>query len=281
MPIPRTTFEIWHQGWDALPKQFYENVKALHRLNPEWEHVKLADADLRRECYAYSRACGQTYDNFQIMHQKIDFGRYATLFNRGGMSIDVDMIPLKPLDDLPGLDGNDCIMSFGPGSPVENWIATGFKLPHFVNNAAIACVPNSKVMKYLIDSIIDKVRKMEPSPPPKEKSFEAAYLVGVTTGPLSVTEILFDKFFPPDLLLMDHQYLEPCSGVDVHCRPTSKSIVNHANFLSWLPDYIREIFRAYYFVKPALLYLAAGLALWLAWPRISGIFQNTTKKNRG
>ena len=97
--IPKNIFQVWFQGEKNLSnKNFQQNVINWKVLNPEWNYHFVTDAELRTSCKSYSDKCLQTYDNFSVLHQKIDFGRYVLLYLHGGLYVDMDMYAFRSLD---------------------------------------------------------------------------------------------------------------------------------------------------------------------------------------
>ncbi len=99
--IPFISHQFWYQSLHHLPKKYAKQRETLMAMNSEYEHMLWDHAALRRECARYGDRCLAKYDSFCYLHQRVDLGRYVVLYNHGGISVDMDVISLKPLS-IPG-----------------------------------------------------------------------------------------------------------------------------------------------------------------------------------
>src|SRR5271166_3819149 len=99
--IPKIIHSIWFQGWDSLPEKYYENIASVGRHNPDWQYIKWDSESIRNLIRGLGDDYLQKYDDFKVMHQKIDFGRYAIIYAHGGVSVDTDVFALKGFDETP------------------------------------------------------------------------------------------------------------------------------------------------------------------------------------
>jgi mannosyltransferase OCH1-like enzyme len=255
MNVPLITHQIWYQGWDKLPDKFKENVRQLEELNPEFSHMKWNATSLREECAKISEKLATKFDSFPHMIQKIDLGRYVVLYNYGGVSVDTDMKPFKPLKKTPGLLGHDFIIS-ASAFPVN--------LIGGVNNALIMTKKNHPILLDIITSIMDKEDNASNYFP---KEFDIIF----STGPLSF--YWFTYKHRKDIHILPNQYFEPCFSMDPFCSPGSDTIMDHKHELSWFNEGTRLlsqlIFIGIYFTLYIGLPLLVILIIWLYIVRFS------------
>jgi len=230
MTIPKITHQTWMQGWNNLPEKFQENVEGLHELNPEYKHMRWDEESLRQECLKYSRACMNKYNSFEYLHSKVDFGRYVVLYNYGGISVDTDMVSLRPIRDTPGLEDSEFFISelSYPGNLV------GLK-----NNAVILCVPNHPIMKECIERIIKDTRT------PSDFKAKEEY-VNETTGPIFIGKLVAE--YNDSVETMKYKYYEPCSPKDPYCKIPDDAIMDHQHELSWTSNTYKFLIWLMYFI---------------------------------
>ena len=213
--IPKVTHQIWFQGWDELPFKYRSCTEKLRELNPGWTHMKWDEKLLRLECEKIG--VQDKFDGFTDMIQKIDFGRYVVLFNYGGISVDCDVEPLRPLEKIPGLDRYDLIVSKNPLNKIENIITTNGLARDLVvvNNATVCCSQGHQIMRRLIDFLV------------ANESWNEDRLVDtqLKTGPLILS--VFFKQFLDDILVLDSDIFEPFGNVN------SRTVLNHLYDQSW------------------------------------------------
>jgi mannosyltransferase OCH1-like enzyme len=206
----------------------------LHKFNPDWTHQKWDEAQLRSACEEYGPECVKRFDSYEHFIQKVDFGRYVILFLYGGVTVDCDMEPLRPLSAVPEIDFSPLILGKSNDSKFETSVISFGQIKNdnwFVNNGFIACQAGNSDMKRLIETCIQDNTK-------REDYLSHAYFVSATTGPIRVSTVLKDcnmTILYPDLV--DYEY------------PTEKTIFIHNHELSWTGDVNALIFKGYLFVK--------------------------------
>jgi mannosyltransferase OCH1-like enzyme len=232
MLAPKITHQIWMQGWDVLPEKFYENVRGLHALNPEFQHMQWTDATLRAECAALGPTYLAKYDSFIHMISKVDFGRYVVLYRYGGISIDTDMEPLRPLHETPGVNEYDFILSASS--------IMGSSLLNTVNNALFIVVPEHPIMKFILDTIVGEPESWI------TRSLHKELFVQMTTGPCFLNYILYK--YRDTIHVLDNMYFEPSV-------PTDKSIMNHNHELSWMSPFSAFVVKHWFMLFVSLVSL--------------------------
>lgn len=215
--IPKITHQIWLQGWDKLPEKYQENVRLLSEMNPDFEHKRWDENSLRTECAKLGKPYVDKFDSFEHFITKVDFGRYVVLYNYGGISIDTDMKPLRPLRNIPGLESEEFIISKSAEPQFYN--------SNFLINASIITVPGHHITKEIIDTIVSSQRR------------QSDYLifemyVSLETGPVMVNKIM--KNHHDKIRILEHIYLEPCFSSDPFCKVHEDAIMDHQHAGSWV-----------------------------------------------
>jgi mannosyltransferase OCH1-like enzyme len=230
MRAPAIVHQIWFQGWDKRPAKYEQYVQDFRRMNPDFEFKTWDETSLREECAKLGPVYVQCFDELELMITKIDFGRYVVLYNYGGISIDMDMKPLRPLRDTPNLE-HDFIISY---------LAFPYNIANAVNNAVIICTPNHFVMKGIIDEITYAEK------PTLSASVCKELYVQRTTGPAVIKNIL--KRYQNAIFYLDNKYFEPCLSYNPYCKPTPDSIADHKHELSWVTSYLVDILKLFFVI---------------------------------
>jgi inositol phosphorylceramide mannosyltransferase catalytic subunit len=253
MPISKITHQIWLQGWDKRPPKFEENITSLHTLNPDWIHMNWDEAKILDELKKLGPEYTARYNAFEKIIQKVDFARYAILHNYGGVSIDLDMKALKPLDETPHVHDADFIISESPMPLVLKY-----------NNAIIFCSPQHRYMKLILEAILNNKKKC------------ADYLdndvlcTQMLTGPKFISDLLGDK---KDIIALDYHLFEPCVSEvrDItECKVDKNAIMDHRHEGSWIPVWMKTLLRVFFHTIMLWLLVPAAFIAWWWWPRRGG-----------
>ena len=253
--IPRIIHQIWYQGADQVPSRYHQNTIKLRQLNPEWQYMIWDNISIRQQCVRLGPSVVQSYDEFEHMHQKVDFGRYVVLFLFGGMSVDMDVAALLPLNDTPGINSYDLIVSETPLSSIEVFFYSFGRFTSLINNAMILCIPSSPHIKHLINKVVNHRKSW--------RTLGKMYAIQWSTGPFQITESLQESG-DAGVKVLPYQYFEPCYSNNPHCRPDGISILDHQHATSWVDDRLIRFSKGYYSVKPHLpIILFLVLTAWL------------------
>lgn len=263
MSIPLITHQIWMQGWDKLPDKFKINVKNLEEKNPEFKHMKWDEKGLREECAKISVAVLEKFDSFKYIIQKVDLGRYAVLYNYGGISVDTDMASFKPIAGVPGFNTKDFIISYSAfPAYIIGW----------VNNGLIMCKKNHHILFDLIMNITETNVK--------ESDFVTKELyINATTAPSKFNELVYKN--RDEVLILDHKYFEPCFSVDPLCEPGDDSIMDHKHELSWFHGCMKWLAQFVIILIYVLLgvFLPVGMFILSGWFLKKGSIGRTSIKS--
>lgn len=91
--IPTILHRIW-LGKAPIPREFQTWWKQFKALNPEWEFRTWRDRDLE---WIVNR---DVFDESPTMSERSDVARFEILAKHGGIYVDTDVEPLRPLDQL-------------------------------------------------------------------------------------------------------------------------------------------------------------------------------------
>jgi mannosyltransferase OCH1-like enzyme len=143
---------ILHQYWtgSAMPAEFSEFAAGWRLLHPGWEYHLWTDADLPelRNAELFDRAA-ELCPGFEAQLRS-DVLRYELLLEYGGVWVDVDFQPLKPID---GLCDVPCFAAW----EIQDRV---------VNNAILGCEPGNAFMARLVANLSASVlsgRSIRPS----------------------------------------------------------------------------------------------------------------------
>lgn len=265
----KNIFQVWFQGkQDLQNKLFIENVKNWELLNPDWKYHFVDDNFLRNACKKFSKDCLKTYDSFDLIHLKIDFGRYVLLYLYGGIYVDMDMYILR------GLDTSEKIQELIEKSKTEHVL--GLSLlnlsvyesllfigkTQFINNAMMFATLKHPLLYLIINHII-KSQKLKQSFEGSRKlelhSNDSFNNIQNTTGPILINKLLSENYKPKGkplffIELFPHYYFEP-SNFNNSFDITNKTITIHSMEMSWISPKLRNIIKFYYNIKPYLIFI--------------------------
>lgn len=226
---------IWHQGWDQLPSKYLPNIEATISMNPDWRVYKWDNDSIRVLLKSIGQKYLDKYDSFKILHQKIDYARYAIIFAKGGISIDVDAKAVKSFNEIPFINQKDFIVGYSPLDQVGN-IAQGNDR-RAINNSVIIARQYHPILK----EILDYINMLDCKPGQSDFS-----CIIFTTGQ-SFNEILYRH--KGEIVILDNSYFEACHGNDEFCEFPANSIIQHKHAQTWVPDGHQAIAKVYYWMK--------------------------------
>lgn len=99
MPIQKTIFQTFKTS--KIPFLTRWHISVLKKRNPDYDYQFYDDA--RIEAFikeAYGEDVYALYDSINIGAAKADFFRYAILYKKGGIYLDIDSLILRKLDDF-------------------------------------------------------------------------------------------------------------------------------------------------------------------------------------
>jgi hypothetical protein len=266
-PVPRVIHQIWYQGAGAVPPALAANAVRLRALNPDWGY-KLWDASgLREACRQLGARELARWEAFPHMHQRIDFGRYVVLYLHGGLSVDFDVVALRPL--TPGLAGAGLLHApvpvfsrVGGVGDTETYIVTwGRRARALANNAMILAPAQAPGMRELVDALA--------VPTALEALMQgdrvsARDIIMVSTGPERVSDVVDGLVARGLAWVIPARLFEPCNGLDTACVPPADALLDHRHMRTWMPTNTldQRLARPYFRAKGAWA-AAAPLTSWI------------------
>lgn len=261
MTINKNIFICWLQGHEHLnthPKAtvFNENIKNWQLLNPTWNVKLVSEIDLRNACKTFSKECLELYDSFELIHLKIDLGRYVLIYLYGGIYVDMDMYVLRGLEtsqkiksllDKASNDTHVLGMSTLNLAMQESFIFIG--RPQTINNAMMISSVKNPLLYMCIQTIISKANKYTTS-----STFSK---ISNSTGPVFINKF-FAKFIDHPLNntfhieIFPHYYFEP-SPPQGDSDIREETIAIHKMELSWIPSHLKNSIKVYFKIKPLIL----------------------------
>lgn len=192
MAIPKLIHYIWLQGAKNVPEKFHANIQATVNLNPDWNILIWDENSIREELKKIGGQYLQKFDSFKILHQKVDFGRYAILYSRGGISVDIDAKAVKPFSQIPYINEKDFIVGYSSLDSVESKMQGYSK--RIINNATIISSQYNPILKEVLDYIITLDCK------PNQSDFSCVIF---TTGQ-SLNEVVYKH--KGEIVILDNSY---------------------------------------------------------------------------
>jgi mannosyltransferase OCH1-like enzyme len=170
--------KIIHRLWigpNPIPEPYVEYGKRWAELNPGWEVREWTEADVEEMGLTNRRIWDHIKEhggNSSIAHnyaaaratQMADVAGYEIVYRHGGVYLNCDMEPLRPLADLPA-DGGDA------------WAC--LEVDHWLNNGALGGPAGHPFWKLVIDELPRRWDRMPGRP------------MHIVTGPHLLTEIAY------------------------------------------------------------------------------------------
>lgn len=134
--------KIIHQTYrdNNLPDNFKKSSQEWQRLNKDWIYKLWTDAMIDDYINTKHPQYKKMFDNFPYKIQKIDTIRYFILFDFGGVYSDLDIVPLKSLDEY----------DFGDS---DLYLMKSINTPCLYTNSFMISKPNVSLWTQLIDAI--------------------------------------------------------------------------------------------------------------------------------
>jgi mannosyltransferase OCH1-like enzyme len=96
--IPKIIHQFWHGG--PLPEKYKELADLWRKMHPDWEYMLWTEEAVAK----FGLGNKWMYDNMVNPSAKSDVVRYEVVYCYGGVYVDTDFLPCKPLDPLLYLD---------------------------------------------------------------------------------------------------------------------------------------------------------------------------------
>ena len=246
---PLIIHQIWLQGVDKIPEKYNTNINLLKKFHPSWKYI-IWDENLIKKELSKNLKWLKTYNNLQLLHQKVDYARYVILYVYGGVYIDMDVVTIKALDSLyEKYPKYDVILSKLNSNMIESYLTCGYK--ECINNGIIISVPNAPFILQLVDGVENNY-----SCKSNETNISC---INRTTGPKYVTELYNSKDTDKNKIKVLHfSYLEPCFADYCDVKPNTYMV--HTHDISWFPKWLKFIVSIYAIIRHHI-YAILGIIL--------------------
>jgi mannosyltransferase OCH1-like enzyme len=193
--IPKIIHQVWiNDTFLGNPKKDIPNkVKASQqewsRLHPDWKYMLWTDEYTRDHIEYFRPSYLDLYDNYEYLIQRADMIRYFILYDFGGLYCDIDMYPLKNIEDY--ITGNMC---------------------HFVYSANGDTIINGFMISPKGSSIMKKVQENLLKPLPFfaiGKHFKVLY----SSGPAKLNQTILNDIDEP-FVIVPRKMFNPYSIVN-------------------------------------------------------------------
>jgi mannosyltransferase OCH1-like enzyme len=257
--FPKNIFQVWYQGCNNITRDDFKiNIQNWKDFNPQWNYNCVDNKFIEDACKQFSEECYYLYKQSNLMHMKIDLGRYVLLYLYGGMYADIDAYILRPLEhsnkikELIDIYEKQNKNVIGLSSINLNVLETFFVTYSFqsftLNNAIMFSSPKNPTLKRFIESIIVNIKNHL-----KDNSDSYSHVQN-TTGPR-----IFNNFFTnnkntfdTNIIVFEPSIFEPCSAEN-YCTINENTISIHVFEKSWIPSTMHYIAHIYYFFKPYII----------------------------
>lgn len=233
--IPKLAHTIWMQGADKIPADYKSNLLETQKLNPDWKILIWDRNSIREELKKLGDKYLQKFDSFHILHQKVDFARYALIYIHGGLSIDADAKAIKPFSEIPYIDEKNFIVGYSNMDKVSTAVH-GYE-NRTINNSVIIASPRHPVLKDVLDHILTLDCR------PSDSDFSCVIF---TTGQ-SFNEVLYKH--KNEITILPNEYFEACHSSDSGCELPPTAIIEHRHAQTWVPKTHQLAAKAYFFIK--------------------------------
>ena len=265
--LNKNIFICWFQGEKHLnthPKAniFNENIKNWQLLNPTWKLQLVSNKELRNACRQFSSECLNLYDSFDLLHLKIDLGRYVLLYLYGGIYVDMDMYILR------GLETSSVITKLIKISYKKHILGlSSLNLDLYesilfmgktkiLNNAMMISTSSHPLLCLMIKTIINTSKKNN-----NKKDNQSSFsIIQHTTGPIFINKF-FEKFESSANFLIHifpHYIFEPSPPYG-DSNIQEQTIAIHKMEMSWVHPYFKHFITFYYKIKPYILLIISTL----------------------
>lgn len=272
MPIPKLLHQTWKNTTPPEPLRTY--MRNCKMWNPDLEYRFYDDAGLRAEVEAANPKYLPHYDAFQHTIERVDFARYALLYNHGGFYLDADMECVSSLSNfLKRMDAEEEGKAvFATEPPSHNGL---YGASRVVCNAAMASPKGHPFWVALMDYIVENYGAGAKAVSNPVKS----------TGPMAITWCLeANPGLEAQVAILDHCTFYSFYDIkddDTPC-PEGSAVAIHRWAHTWTPSHGRA--QALWWVKTVLVVLLilgaanliCGALLWVIWKVTPNNFRNPT-----
>lgn len=238
--IPKIIHQIWLQGENQIPQNLLLFQNKIKELHSDWKYICWDETKIIHLLENTNKNWLDIYNQFDYLHQKVDYSKLIILYIYGGVFIDMDAYTIQKLDSLiDKVNSYDFVASYiKKFNFIINYILFQ-KFDNGLNNGNFLAKPNSNILLYLINHISTKCSPFD----------NKISCISKTTGPIffntNINNYLNDNTIQnkSKILLLENEYLEPCV-YDI-CDVTPNTYIKHEHSGSWYNEYLKYIIIFY------------------------------------
>jgi mannosyltransferase OCH1-like enzyme len=184
--------KIIHQTWkdNNIPDKWKKSQQQWISLHPDWTYMLWTDNDIRNHISSYHPEFLKLHDSYEYPIQRADMIRYFILYDYGGVYCDIDMYPLKNIEDMIQCN-----------------------LDHFVYSANSDSITNSFMISPKNSKIMKKIQERLLNPKMPFYTFGKHLKVIYSTGPGMLNNLLLNGIKDP-FIILPRKYFNPYSIVN-------------------------------------------------------------------
>lgn len=195
--IPKKIHQVWINDTFLgnpkrdVPDKWKKSIEMWKYHHPDWEYILWTDDMVLSYLSQYHPDIIEHYKNYEYLIQRADMIRYFILYDYGGVYCDLDMYPLKNIEDMIKCNLNHFVYSANS----DNSIINGFMIsPKY-----------SPIMKKMQHKLLNPNKPFF--------CFGKHLNVMYTTGPAILNELLLNDIKDPYIIL-PRKYFNPYSIVN-------------------------------------------------------------------
>jgi hypothetical protein len=209
MAVPR----IIHQTWsnDSPPDRLASFAVSWRALNPGWGYRFWTDRATRTFVADRFPWFLATYDSYGSPIMRVDAARYLWMWHFGGVYVDLDMEPVRPLDPLLSSRGDaQLLIAREPASHARLHGRT-----MILSNAFLVSTPHHPAWREVFAQLVERRALADPL---------------VATGPFLLTDLhLHSPTFAAALTLLDASVVSPLDKFQAWSAPHDAAALDLAS----------------------------------------------------
>jgi hypothetical protein len=205
--IPKVVYQVYTQGYDAIPECVKKVIEENKRNNPNYKFVLYDYESI--DSYLKYNTRKEIYDTFKLINRKChacvaDFFRYVIIYEEGGIYADIKTKFNKPLDSW--VNTNDKIkLSLWPWyhhSYLQKYYPKNFIFEtknREINQSVLIYPKNHQILYEVINEMLKNINEEHLNPKKKQHVLEI-------TGPHLYTKVIAPKLNDLDFELYQKGY---------------------------------------------------------------------------
>jgi mannosyltransferase OCH1-like enzyme len=194
--IPKIIHQVWINDTflgntkKDVPEKWLKSIELWKEKHPDWTHILWTDDIVLTYLKKLHPYIIDHYKNYEYLIQRADMIRYFILYDYGGVYCDLDMYPLKNIEDMIQCNLN-----------------------HFVYSSNSDTITNLFMISPRFSPIMKKIQYRILNPKVPFYSLGKHLKVYNTTGPTMLTDVLLNYIKDPYIIL-PRKYFNPYSIVE-------------------------------------------------------------------